>query len=255
MDKKKPIEQFYVGLQAKNHMEQCPFLVEWFNSKVEELNKFPDQFGRSGIARGKQLPIPKAKYLLALHDVVFKKLPLKQFCELLEINHGTGRNWRNTDKIFQEIAGEFMEGLSKAFLRRYGELVESEKPESFSHASRLIKECRHYSNGVVGLIIAGLGRYGKKKTEGTHPIDSWVVIHSHHLLSSALLLSLENTDSERRKYAQSLLDNEAMMEDSFFENLREKYKSPEAQTAIMAAEMRAGLSTRFYTTILKEFIG
>lgn len=258
MDRKKLVDKFYAGLLAKNHSDQTPFLMEWFNNRAAELNKLPDQYDRSGIAKGDPLPIPKLKRFLALHEVVFRKIPLKDFCEVSGANYGVARHWRKTDEIFQEIFGEFAEEFSQAFFQRYTKQLESCKPEGFLQALRLVKECRHYPNILQVLVMAKLGGFGKRKIMAAAKVpnlDSLNLIRTHSLLFSTLLLSVTDKDAERREYAQELLGKEAEAFDGYFTTLREKYKHPEAQAALNLAEMRAQESIIYYTTIIKEFIG
>ena len=249
MGEKEQIEKFYLSIKAKNNIDKCPFIVGWFNSKVEEIEKLPDEHGRSGIAKGDRLPIPKAKRLLALHDVVFKKFRLKEFCELKAINHGTGRNWRNTDKIFKEIALGFAEEFSHAFLRRYSELVEQKLSEGFFKAFDLIKECRHYPVVTVEQIKVRLKNYVKQKSDGADPLDTLSMVNN--LLFSVLVLCLKNKGADRNKYIQKLEDHENQDYDASFDKLREKYKSPEAQEVIEIAKTIGDHRKIYYLTIAK----
>jgi hypothetical protein len=257
MRSNKHIETFKSALLAKNNMGECPFLVEWFTAKVEELDKLPDEHDRSGIAKGERLPVPKSKYVLALYHITFKKLPLKEFCEVMGVNHGTGRNWRNTDKIFQEIALEFAKEFSYEFLRRYSELIESTHPERFFKASEIVKECRRYPGVTVEQVMLRLDHYSKLKEKEAGP--AWdnlsVLVQSNRLLSFILRLSLKNTDADRRKCATTLISQESQAFDAFYKKLREMYKSPDAQAAIDLAEDQAYQSRINYLTILNEFIG
>lgn len=246
------IEEFKSTLMLKNNLDKCPFLTEWFNAKFKEIDKLPDEHDRKGIAKGDRLPVPKTKRFLALHDVVFKKLRLKEFCEIMGINHGTGRNWRNTDRIFRELASGFTEEFSHAFLRRYSKLVESRQPEDFLEALKLIRECRHYPAGTAEQIRIRLKHYGKQKKDGSDPLDT--VARNHKLLFSILLISLKDKDEDRRKYAQTMVDQESQDFDAFFKKLREDHKSSGAQSAIDLAETKALQTVFYYVEILKEFI-
>jgi len=235
-------------------MGKCPYLIGWFNKKLEEIDKLPDEHDRSGIAKGRRLPVPKSKYVLALHHITFKKLPLKEFCEIMGINHGTGRNWRNTDKIFREIVRELIEQFSFKFLRRYSEQLESEQCD-FENASKLIKECRYYPSVTAEQIISRLEHYGKQKEKESesgslHTLST--LIHSHRLLFSALLLSLKNDDVARQEFAQTLVQQELQDFDASFKELREAYKNPDAQAALDYAETLAYRLTQF-AAVLGDF--
>lgn len=258
MKNKKVIEKFYLDLLEKNRMEKCPFLIGWFNEKLVEIDNLPEDHDRSGIVKGGRLPVPKLKYVLALHHVTFRKLHLKKFCEIKGINHGTGRNWRNTDKIFQEIALDLVEQFSHAFLRSYSKRLESEPPESFEKALALVQECRYYPGVIVDQVISRLEHYGTKKMKEDGPpslLTRSTLIHAHRLLLSTLRLSLETADAGRRKFAHTLAEQEFQDVDEFYKELRAVDKSAEAQAAIDLAEMRAWRSVQYFTMILKEFLG
>lgn len=243
------IENFYLDVRVKNNLDRCPFVLDWFSAKLAELNKLPEQHDRSGIAKGERLPIPKAKYFLALHDIVFKKLPLKEFCSLMGINHGTGRNWRNSDKIFKEIALGFAEEFSHSFLRRYSELVEPRPAEGFFKAFDLICECRHYPMETVEQIKIRLKHYNKQRSDGAD--SSYALSNINSLLFSVLILSLKTQGTDRRKYIQKLEEKETQEYEAFFQKLREKYRSAEAQEVIDLAESKGNDRKIFYVTVTR----
>jgi hypothetical protein len=236
-------------------LDHCPFLLEWFNSKVEELANLPDEHDRSGIAKGDRLPVPKTKRILALHDVVFKKLRLKEFCEIMGVNHGTGRNWRNTDQIFSELALGFAEEFSHAFLRCYSELIESEQSEGIQKAAALIDECRYYPAVSVGQIIIRLLFYGDQKINRPIALDSLPSSKRvHPLLFSILLLSLKDKGTDRLDFAQALMNKEIHAIDVFYEEIRKKYKDSGTQEALDLARSHTYKSIAYFVMIIKQFV-
>jgi hypothetical protein len=252
MGKKQQTEKFYIDLQAKNNLDKCPFLLGWFKAKLDELYKLPDEHDRSGIAKGERLPVPKMKRILALHDIVFKKFRLKVFCELKGVNHGTGRNWRNTDKIFGELALGFAEEFSHAFLQRYSELIESGR---LIEASKLINECRHYPAVSVEQIIIQLERYGDQKISEPISFDSLTTLNRFHpLLFSILRMSLKDKVADRRDDAQALMSKELQAIDVLYEEIRKKYKDPGTQEALNFAETHAYQSLVYLNLIISEFM-
>jgi hypothetical protein len=66
---------------------------------------------------------------------------------------------------------------------------------------------------------------------------------------------LKDKEEGRRKYAQTLVNQEAQDFDAFFENLRKKYKSAEALAAIDLAETKAHQTAHYYLTIVAEILG
>jgi hypothetical protein len=255
MGKKQQTEKFYMDLQAKNNLDKCPFLLGWFKTKLDELYKLPDEHDRSGIAKGERLPIPKPKYVLALHHITFKKLPLKKSCEVMGVNHGTGRNWRNSDKIFGELALGFAEEFSHAFLQRYSELIESEQSEGIQKASALINECRNYAAVCVGQIITRLERYGDQDIYGPVSLDSLTSFKRFHpLLFSILRLSLKDQVTDRRDVAQALMKKELHAIDVLYREIRKKYKNSGTQEALDFAETHAYQSIAYLMMIIQEFI-
>jgi hypothetical protein len=252
MRSNKHIETFKSALLAKNNMGECPFLAEWFKAKVEGLDKLPDEHDRRGIAKGERLPIPRSKYLLALYHITFKKLPLKEFCEVMGVNHGTGRNWRNTDKIFQEISLEFAKEFSCEFHQRYTELVEPRPVDGFSKALDLIRECRHYPTVIVKQIKTRLKNYGGQKRTGVDPLNMLDLVND--ILFSILLMSQIEKVEDRRKFSQSMYDRiEQNLHDSF-EKLAEN-KSAETREALNQAEAITYQTISRLGAIIAEFMG
>ena len=242
-------------------MDQSSILLGWFKVKLCELDTRHDENSFSRIAIGAKRPVPITKRILALHDITFKKLPLDEFCTLMGVNYGTGRNWRNTDLIFEKIALELAKEFSQAFLRRYSKIIESSQPESFSSALKLLRECRYYPSVTVEQIMVHLEHYGQlredeKEAENEHgPV--WdklnILVKSHRLLYAILHLSLKNTHADWRKCNQLLVDLEKKPLDAFYKKLREMHKSAISQDAIDIAGSQARHSVIYYENILKEF--
>jgi hypothetical protein len=257
LEKWKLIEKFHFDLLAKNNMDRCPLLAGWFKVKIEEIDKLPDENAHSVIIKGNRLPVPKKKRISALYDITFKNLPLKEFCELMGVNYGTGRNWRYRDKIFQTIGLEFAEEYSHAFLQRYSEIVESTHSERFSKALDLFRECRFYPIVTGEQVMIQIEHYGKLKEKEKKAGAAWhninILVKSHRLLSAILHLSLKNVEAGQRKYAQTLVDHKLQTFDAFYKKLRDKYKSPNSQDPIGLVETQAHDSMIYYTTIFKEF--
>jgi predicted DNA-binding protein (UPF0278 family) len=66
-----------------------------------------------------------------------------------------------------------------------------------------------------------------------------------------LILSLKTQGTDRRKYIQKLEEKETQEYEAFFQKLREKYRSAEAQEVIDLAESKGNDRKIFYVTVTR----
>lgn len=136
---KQGTDKFYEKLIKEAQLERCPFLTDWFGKKLSTILEVSKTPGREGVPRGEAMPIPRDKQLLALYDVIFGDVPLKEFARVFGANYGTVRNWRRESADLRE---GFEREFVQAFISRYNQLLKTDG--GLAQAVKLVLEVRHY---------------------------------------------------------------------------------------------------------------
>jgi hypothetical protein len=147
MKANKELEKFVDDFIRKTNLEKCPFLLDWFTKKLNEINKLPTKPERQGIPKGDPLPMPRAKVLLALYRVVGEDFfRLNQFAKAYQISYGSVRNWL-MDRAMAEKSAELLFDYVNLYLKTYNSLLELED-DNLDEIVSLLSELKYYSKGL-----------------------------------------------------------------------------------------------------------
>lgn len=194
-------KKFLDYFEGISNMDQCRFLATWFNSKLPEIAKMPENPSRVGIPRGNPIPLPRSKALLALLRMVSPDMELKKYSEFSRASYDVIRQWANQRSFYR-----FMEKLEREYCQSYcaalKEYIESEvgNPKIREH----LQELHYYKNIFIVMEIGGFLRNlaeAAEKTENKnidYLINLSIAVKSEMLATSESGALLENPELHRK---------------------------------------------------------